>query len=608
MDAVLQDIETVHSNVKVILNQLGLPEAAPLQISRFISAHSPGAAQATSNTNNQTQLQPGGQPSGSAVGPSCDNSPRLSPEDDGDLSAVPIRSMYHLTKLSALRSPAASDDSATKTQPSDGGHMLHRASGASQPDFIARGVVTHTDAERLFRLYMDRLDNYFYGVVGSRYTDLATMRQGSPILTAAVITVAAMHDPRSNSLYPICTAELDRLVTAAILERNINRDHLRALCVASYWLNDTSWVLSGVATRRATEFNVMGYYQRLGVEGTQSEDAADFIRVWYLIFICDQHLSTLYGRPCSGRQDAAITGWQAFTRRPSSTAGDQRLASQVALLMIVQEVRELFSSGNVPVAGSMSSSVILTQIKGFDRQLDDWINHWPAHFPEYQEGFGAFPRKGIQFHGSFAKLYLYSQAFKGVGNSHLPPQLSECAFKAVSVAMKIIEMIILDEDVKAGLVGLPSYIQSMTGFACMFLARLVSLHGDMFVQRDHVISLIMRLKQVYEATPVGKWHLAYLMPKGLERILAMLQQRQASFASAGDQTGNAARPADSHAPSQHQVISSESRIQDTNVSTFVHMDETMANLDPYFLMDSGINLASSQHFHDTFGFFNPNFT
>ncbi|TQN63754.1 Transcriptional activator of proteases prtT, partial [Colletotrichum shisoi] len=143
----------------------------------------------------------------------------------------------------------------------------------ARDDFISRGALQLEDAERLFSPYRDRLDALMYGV-GCKYQQLEELRRKSPILTTATLTVAALHDPQSNSL--------------------VNRDYLRATCVASYWLSDVSWMLSGYAIRRAAECNLHNSYA--GAIEEKSEEAADGARLWYTLNICDQHLATLYGR------------------------------------------------------------------------------------------------------------------------------------------------------------------------------------------------------------------------------------------------------------------------------------------------------------------------
>jgi hypothetical protein len=294
-------------------------------------------------------------------GPSRDNSPRLGPvEDDADLSYVPIQSVYHLTKMSALRSP------------SDG--EVRPVASAPEPaatDFIARGLLSERTAERLFRLYHDRLDHYMYGI-GARYNTLAEMRRESPILTACICTVAALHDPASNAIYGICSAEFRRLMAGSMFDRLVHRDSLRAMCVAAYWLSDISWMVSGYAIRRAAEFNLHNSFSRVMVEN--SEDAADCLRLWYILYICDQHLATLYGRPSIVEEDFSLQGCEKFLGCSVSTDQDRRLVSQVSLLLIFRKIRELFG----PDTGKPTPQVYLNQIASFNRQLDQWIGQWSS--------------------------------------------------------------------------------------------------------------------------------------------------------------------------------------------------------------------------------------
>ncbi|RMJ10920.1 hypothetical protein CDV36_009417 [Fusarium kuroshium] len=505
-DALVQDLEMVCNSVQHILKTLNLPDLGPLQSLRYI-AHTPVSAE--------------------DAGPSCDNSPKLWPEDDRDLPRVPIQSIYHLTKLSALRSPENCDELRVD-QPS---------TSAPPADFISQGQLSLEDAERLFHLYTLRLDDYMYGV-GARYKSLTILRQKSSILTAAVLTVAAMHDPQSNSIYLVCNREFQRLMSASLFDRHVDRDHLRALCVASYWLNDAAWMLAGVASRRAATFNISSHFHRLQTES--SEDSADFVRIWYLIYICDQHLSTLYGRQCETREDFAIQKWEALVKASTVTVGDQRL------------------------------------INGFSRQLDQWVGHWSTTFPEYQENFGAFPRKGALFHFHFAKLYLFSHVFRGLQASAVPPAFLEAAHGAASAAVSILNMIILDPDVRAALVGLPGYVQSMIGFACMFLGKLTTMHGDEMVERSLVIDLLSRLVTVYRMTPVAKWHLVHLMANGLERMLTMLQQPRPI-----GQVDPASSLAQAQ-PGSGVALSSEDMCQ---------LDMSLANPYPYFIMDSRIGVG-----------------
>lgn len=164
--------------------------------------------------------------------PSYDNSPRLSPKEDV-LPHVPIESLYQLTRLRALRS----HDPVQERKPTPG-----FTGDDTVNDFISRGMISIEDAERLFTLFLDRIDHFIYRIGMNKYRDLDTVRRSSTILTVTICTVAALHDPHSNHLYKACSREFYRLMSASMFDRHIDRDRMRALCVASFWLHDVSWV------------------------------------------------------------------------------------------------------------------------------------------------------------------------------------------------------------------------------------------------------------------------------------------------------------------------------------------------------------------------------
>ncbi|TKW52552.1 Transcriptional activator of proteases prtT [Colletotrichum tanaceti] len=525
--AVLQDIENLHNTLKEISKKVGLPEPAALQCSALQkSAESPSQPTRSSvhgMSGNGDRLRASLSLSAQDNhGPSCDNSPKISPEDE-NLPHVPIHSLYALTKLRALRSPDAPDSEGPE------GHSSSPARGRDD-DFISRGALPPEDAERLFRLYRDRLDAFMYGV-GCKYQRLEELRRRSPILTAATLTVAALHDPRSNDgLYGVCSAEFRALTERSMFDRRVDRDYLRAMCVASYWLSDVSWMLSGYAIRRAAECNLHNSYARAIEE--KSEEAADGARLWYILNICDQHLATLYGRPAIVQEDSSMQQWESFLGSPVSTEEDKRLASQVALLGVIGSIRELFG----PDKGHPTPRAYVHQITQFSKQLDHWIKHWSETLPEQYQHIGRFPRKGALLHFHFAKLHLYSHIFRGLpGDGPIPHHFLACAASAVSVATSTIGFITTDPDVAAGVVGMPSYLHCMTAFACMFLIKVAVKYGGDLVEPRRVWDLTTDLVRHFRSLPAGRWHLANLMAPGLERMVATLKPGQGPGQGQGHQ-------------------------------------------------------------------------
>ncbi|KUJ16004.1 uncharacterized protein LY89DRAFT_697978 [Mollisia scopiformis] len=471
------DLEHIHSALQELLNRLSLPLLPPLQT----TSQDPPAFSL------EEELAPRDDP-----GPSCDASPRVSPKDD-ELSHVPIESLYQITRLRALRSDDPTDNPQAPT--SNGNREVIN-------DFISNGQLGVQDSERLVQLYLNRLDHFMY-MIGGVCRDLESLHSRSQTLTACICTVAALHDPNSNHLYASCNREFRRLMAASMFDRRIDRDHLRAMCIGSYWLSDISWTLSGYAIRRATEANLNANYHRVISEN--NEDAADCLRLWYILYICDHHLSILYGRPSIIREDFAIVGWEAFLKAPISTESDKRLISQVALIVILSNVRELFG----PDTGEPIPRGFGTQLAVFNRQINQWMGTRSSELQRQHHVIGEFPAKGVILHHHFAKLHLHSHVFRGLKDAPVPPHFLENASAAVSAATSIVESLLMDSDLREGLVGIPHYLHTMTAFACVFLLKVVAQYPGQFIEDLQ-----------FRSTAVGKWHLVHLMADGLEKLAA----------------------------------------------------------------------------------------
>lgn len=342
----------VYSTLQGVLSRLNMPPMAQLSSStgpgKSYSEDILGPPSTTSAPQQQQQES----------GLSCDNSPNIDPEDEG-LPHVPIHSLYHLTKISALRSP---DTKEVERHP---GHP----DSDVVVDFISKGAISVESAERLFRLYNDRIDHFMYRI-GCPCATLDELRRRSSILTACICTVAALHDPQSDNIYGICSHEFRRLMANSMFDRRISVETLRAMCIASYWLSDISWTMSGYAIRRAVEFNLSHSFDRVMAEG--SEEAADRLRLWYILYVCDQHLATIYGRPPVVQEDFSLHKSEAFLRCSAATVSDIRLISQVTLLLIFSKIRGVFG----PYTGNPIPQEYLGHIVDFNYQLEQWYTKW----------------------------------------------------------------------------------------------------------------------------------------------------------------------------------------------------------------------------------------
>lgn len=145
--------------------------------------------------------------------------------------------------------------------------------------------------------------------------------------------------------------------------------------------------------------------------------------------------------------------------------------------------------------------------------------------PDSSSTIGEFPLKCALMYHHFAKLYLFSHVFRGLGaNEPIPGPLEEAATGAVASATNLVELVLADPNLRDdGLRGMPTYLHAMTCFACVFLLKIAAKRGaDGLVEVGAVASLASRLVAQFRGAQVTKWHLAHLVADGLERSAVVL--------------------------------------------------------------------------------------
>lgn len=125
---------------------------------------------------------------------------------------------------------------------SDPSPAATRQNLADDFDLIDRGIITIDDAESFFRLYSRRLDHFLYRIL-AEHDSLASVRKSSPLLTAAICAVGALHTP--SNLYHICYQHFVSLASSKMFSKKNNHDDVRAFCIGAFWLSDISWTLVG---------------------------------------------------------------------------------------------------------------------------------------------------------------------------------------------------------------------------------------------------------------------------------------------------------------------------------------------------------------------------
>lgn len=111
-----------------------------------------------------------------------------------------------------------------------------------EPDLIADGVIT-----LLFASYRQCLDWLFYNIL-EEHDSLTSIRKSSPLLTAAVCVVGALHT--FSPQYQTCYEHFVQLASVRLFSKRNTPDDIRAHCIAAFWLGDISSSLIGAGRFR----------------------------------------------------------------------------------------------------------------------------------------------------------------------------------------------------------------------------------------------------------------------------------------------------------------------------------------------------------------------
>ncbi|PUU76314.1 hypothetical protein B9Z19DRAFT_990871 [Tuber borchii] len=375
-------------------------------------------------------------------------------EHDGhSLVSNPMGSLYEVTNLQGPRPSLR----VGQQHPSE-----------SDGDFVSSGLITQAEADALFTIFRDSLNHYLFDVALTHNT-LEAARASSCLLTAAIFTVSSLHLPQHHHLFPKLCREFLRLVSSSMFDRYHQMDDVRALCIGAFWLTELSWKLSGHAVRIATE---MGIHQSFRKALAGSPEHFERARLWYLLYICDHHFSIAYGRPPVIHDHEPMRKYELYLQSSLAIEGDNRLISQVSLFVIMTRIYNCFEG---EAEGEISDES-LSQLAGFNEQLDNWRNTWRARL-QTNAFVGDYSAKSVDLHYHFAKLQLNSLSLRGASTAtinNLSPLRKEYANIAINSAASVLAVVLEESSIRDSLIGVPLYIDTMIAFAAVFLLKVTA--------------------------------------------------------------------------------------------------------------------------------------
>jgi hypothetical protein len=380
--------------------------------------------------------------------------------ENSGLETVPMESLYDLTRLRTLSSTARCDPN----------------SASLEEDFIAQGIVPIVEAEELFQRYIHGICPYLWAGMLFPYESLHAVRRNSTVLTAVVLTVAALHMPNHNDALKRCYGVFVSLTYNTCLARSGSLDDIRAQALGAFYLSNLSWKLSGLAVRTGVELNLHQSFRKL-MRG--QEDYRDNVRLWYALYVCEQQYSIAYGRPSTIHEDHAIRDIEQFLDTPTATPGDVRLAAQVSLFRILTEAYNTFGSD----AGHPLMEDDLHQLQMFNLAIEEWRSCWQARSAANMET-GSYSSKGIALYYQFARVHLNSLALRA-----LPPlcagswdslsyERHEAIRIAITAATGALTLVLEERDLRCAIPVVPVFTHTMFAFCATFLLNMAHILGS----------------------------------------------------------------------------------------------------------------------------------
>lgn len=393
----------------------------------------------------------------------------------------------------------------------DGGSALDLMSS----DFRVNGTLSFADAEELFRFFNEKISPHLFGYPIS-HVDLPVVWTRSPILVAAICTVAAIHHPTLNRLFQPLRHVLNALAQEGIFRTMSSEseaiDTVIALCVAGFWLPESS-MLTSLALRIAKNLDLNMPLD--DYEPSPNTDK-DKLRLWYLLYILDgQQSLTSNHSPLFDSEDVAVKNSRGYllSRYNTSNGDVMKCLLTQSLIVNEQQKRSLVDPGSTLLADMRLVSQVefnqavnsIFQGRGWNLlkpsnigirwqtniELDKWMVSWACLLTPIDGFMGSWPSKSTLIHYNFAKMHINSRTIRDLQNkvtlgknnelmqsgnvSQLSIESSDASDAiAVAAAHNVLNLSTTDSDILAALQYVPVHVHMMLYYAALLLLNSVS--------------------------------------------------------------------------------------------------------------------------------------
>jgi hypothetical protein len=222
------------------------------------------------------------------------------------------------------------------------------------------------------------------------------------------------------------------------------------------------------------------------------QESYERVRLWYVLYVCDHQFALAYGRPPLMHEDAAIRNVEKLLTSELSTNGDKGLVAQVKLFRILSSIWLMYGCDpDLELSGHD-----FEKLQSFNLALDQWRLDHQGSDSSTRENL-TLPRGNMLYY-HLARFQLNSVALRGIsGREESSDTLGlrtnwerqEAANNAIVAAMSTARLIVDDEPLQNGLIGLPIFVHAMVAVCASFLLKMAVV----FAQSDPSSSSPLRL-------------------------------------------------------------------------------------------------------------------
>ncbi|PYH37295.1 C6 transcription factor [Aspergillus neoniger CBS 115656] len=422
-------------------------------------------------------------------------------------------------------------------------HIESGSGGSTAPtesDLISEGVVSLEEAEDLFNMFTTCVNPLLWDGLLMQHETLDSARRSSAMLTAAILSVAALLSPDRADIYEKCH---EVFVSLSLMRRLMNPHHnslddVRALCIGACYFKYLGEQLSGEAIRISSELSLDAAFHRY-----MRGEVADMeqVRLWCLAYICGQYFTT--GRGCPPKDVGFKPIWD-MTRIPSPEVAsdeDQRL---IALALYYDTLANAHATFYTDCRHPLNKDDMVT-IRALEDVVKRCLQQYPTGTFHTDHPHSSFPQDLKNVFHAFAQFQLYSLAFRGIFPYDNSPTNFEAwtfehcrtACAAIDAAIRVLSVIGTDSDLSLNLRYVPINIHQMVGFCASFLLRIVGLNmglagsatGDIFqlklpIDSGRIVHIGMRVARclLTKGADLNEEHTCNIVGTSLMNMLQML--------------------------------------------------------------------------------------